>query len=318
MRKSLSSNKNLGNYLLKNSIMINARDLLRGAFDFHVHSAPDIVPRLLDDIDLARLYRDYGFGGFIIKNHYSPTYDRAYLVRRAVNGIEVFGGVVLNNSVGGLNPRIVYVAGRSGAKVVWFPTVDSANERSSLLNWRGKPNPPAWAKAQLELHDRGLLGNALSIFDEDGRIRPEVDEILDIIREFNMILATGHLSPSEGMQLIKRAVERGVKKIVITHPEFPTTRYSIEQQRELVNYGVYFERCYESILTGRVSINDVVKAIRETGIEKNILSTDLGQAHNEPPPQGYIEFVEKLIENGITKEEIEIMTKENQRKLLYE
>ncbi|GGI73342.1 hypothetical protein GCM10007112_07730 [Vulcanisaeta souniana JCM 11219] len=292
-------------------------NLLKGAFDLHVHSAPDIVPRLLDDVDLAKLYRNYGFGGFIIKNHYSPTYDRAYLVRRIVNGIDVFGGIVLNNSVGGLNPRIVYIAGRSGAKIVWFPTVDSINERSSLLNWRGKPNPPAWAKAQLELYDRGLLGNALSIFDEDGRIKPEIDEILDIIKEFNMALATGHLSPNEGIQLVKRAVERGVKKIIITHPEFPTTRYNIEQQKELVNYGVYFERCYESVLASRADINDIVRAIRETGIERNILSTDLGQVHHEPPPQGYVEFIEKIIKHGLTKEEIEIITKENQRKLLY-
>ncbi|WP_237699617.1 DUF6282 family protein [Vulcanisaeta moutnovskia] len=298
-------------------IMINTRDLLRGAFDFHVHSAPDIVPRLLDDVDLARLYRDYGFGGFIIKNHYSPTYDRAYLVRKIVEDIEIFGGVVLNNSVGGLNPRIVYVAGRSGAKIVWFPTVDSANERSSLLNWRDKPNPPAWARAQLELYERGLLGNALSIFDEDGRIKPEVDEILDLIKEFNMILATGHLSPSEGMQLVKRAAERGVRKIIVTHPEFPMTKYSIEQQRELANYSVYFERCYQSVLAGRASINDVVKAIRETGVERNILSTDLGQVHNEPPPRGYAKFIEQLMNEGFTREEIEVMTKENQRKLLY-
>ena len=296
----------------------NIKGLLRGAFDLHVHSAPDIVPRLLDDVELARLYRDYGFGGFVIKNHYSPTYDRAYLVRRAVDGIEVFGGVVLNNSVGGLNPRIVYVAGKSGAKIIWFPTVDSANERPSLLSWRGKPNPPAWARTQLELYERGLLGDAISILDEDGRIKPEVDEILDIIREFNMILATGHLSPSESMRLVRRAVERGVKKIIITHPEFPTTRYSIEQQRELAGYGVYFERCYESIITGRASIKDVARAIRETGIDRNILSTDLGQAHNEPPPQGYAKFIEELIDEGFAIDEIEVMTKENQRKLLYE
>ncbi len=235
-----------------------------------------------------------------------------------MDGVEVFGGVVLNNSVGGLNPRIVYVAGKSGAKIVWFPTVDSANERSSLLNWRNKPNPPAWARAQLELYERGLLGNALSIFNKDGRIKPEVDEILDLIKEFNMILATGHLSPSEGMQLVKRAAERGVRKIIVTHPEFPTTKYSIEQQRELANYGVYFERCYESILTGRANINDVARAIRETGIERNILSTDLGQAHNEPPPQGYAEFIEKLMNIGFTREEIEVMTRDNQRRLLYE
>ncbi|WP_069808333.1 DUF6282 family protein [Vulcanisaeta thermophila] len=291
--------------------------VLRGSFDMHVHTGPDLIPRALDDLEMARLFRNDGFSGFVIKNHYTPTYDRAYLVNRVIDGVKVFGGVVLNDTVGGLNPRVVDVAGRMGALVVWFPTVDSLNERKELSKWENHPHPPAWAHVQLELRNKGLLGEGLTILDSEGRIKPVVDEILELIRQYDMVLATGHLSPIEGMALVKRAIEKGVRKIVVTHPDFPTTRYTLEQQRELANHGAYLERTFENVLAGRVTVNEYVRVIVETGIEHNILSSDLGQVNNPPPTVGLREFVRQLIEGGLSPDDVEVMIKENPQKLIH-
>ncbi|ABW02222.1 DUF6282 family protein [Caldivirga maquilingensis] len=296
-------------------MVVTLEKVLRGSFDMHVHTGPDAVPRLLNDLEMAKLFKSNGFSGFIIKNHYTPTHDRAYLVNRIVDGVRVLGGIVLNEAVGGLNPRAVDIAGRLGALIVWFPTVDSLNEHRELSKWENHPHPPAWARMQLELRSRGLLGEGLTVLDSEGKIKPVVDEVLELIRQYDMVLATGHLSPIEGMELVKRAFEKGVRKVIITHPDFTTTRYTLEQQRELANHGAYLERTFENVLAKRVTVNDYVRMIVETGVEHNIISSDLGQVHNPPPTEGLREFVRQLIEGGLSPDDVEVMIKENPQKL---
>src|SRR3954453_1404201 len=78
-----------------------------GVIDMHVHSHPDVFGRNLDDIDVAQLAKSKGMRGILLKNHISETASRAALVMKVVPGIEVFGGIVLNNAVGGINPAAV-------------------------------------------------------------------------------------------------------------------------------------------------------------------------------------------------------------------
>lgn len=291
--------------------------LLKDAYDLHVHTAPDVMGRSVDDIDLAKLFKKRGMGGFVIKSHHSTSYGRAALVRKEVDGVNVFGGIALNNPLGGLNPQAVDTAGRMGAKIIWMPTVDSDNENGKFLDPNNKMLP-YWAKIQRELYEKGMLRNPVSIRDEDGKLKEEVDEILDLISQYNMILATGHLSPADSMDIIKRAVEKHVDRIVVTHPEFPTTMFSLEQQQELRKYKVYFERCYTTPATGKVEWSYLLEEVRKTGPERNVLSTDLGQPSALLPPDGYKKFIEFFIESGLPDNDIFKMTSENQKKLLLE
>ncbi|MEM4091334.1 MAG: DUF6282 family protein [Thermoplasmatales archaeon] len=291
--------------------------LLKDVYDLHVHTSPDVMERSIDDIDLAKLMKRRGMGGFVIKSHHSTSYGRATLVRKEVPGLNVFGGIALNNPLGGLNPQAVDTAGRMGAKIIWMPTVDSDNEKDKFLDTTNE-KLPYWANIQRELYKKGMLRPPISVKDENGKLKSEIDEILELISQYNMILATGHLSPLDSIDVIKRAAEKHVDKIVVTHPEFPTTMFSIEQQQELIKYNVYFERCYSTPATKKVEWKYLLEEVKKTGPERNILSTDLGQPTALLPPDGYKKFIEFFIESGLSEDAIIKMTSENQRKLLLE
>ena len=296
---------------------MNDNEVLKGAYDLHVHTAPDVMDRSIDDIDLAKLMKSKGMGEFVIKSHHSTSYGRATLVRKMVPGVNVFGGIALNNPMGGLNPQAVDTAGRMGAKIIWMPTVDADNEKGKFLDTSNK-KLPYWANIQRELYNKGMLRDPISVKDENGKIKNEVDEIIELIVDYNMILATGHLSPKDSIDVIKRAHDKGLKKIIVTHPEFPTTMFTMEQQKDLLKYDVYFERCYTTPATGKVEWDYVLNEVKTTGAKNNILSTDLGQPAALLPPDGYKKFVEFFVENGMSADEIIQMTSKNQEKLLLE
>src|ERR1700752_878251 len=109
-----------------------AWEALQGAYDLQVHVAPDVIERRIDDLDLAKEFLAHGLKGFVLKSHYMSTAERAKVVTAAVAGIQAYGALTVNHSVGGLNPVAVDIAGRSGAKIVWFPTVDAENETAGL------------------------------------------------------------------------------------------------------------------------------------------------------------------------------------------
>src|ERR1700681_4871792 len=163
-----------------------AWDALQGAYDLQVHVAPDVIERRIDDIDLAKEFLAHGLKGFVLKSHYFPTAERAKVVTKAVPGIQAFGAITLNHSVGGLNPVAVEMAGRSGNKVVWMPTVDAANETA------GRPDGPStklpfWAKIQRELAADGIAPDPLTVLDENGKVNEETRRCLGLIARHNMI-----------------------------------------------------------------------------------------------------------------------------------
>jgi hypothetical protein len=128
-----------------------ARTLLRGAFDTHIHIAPDVVARRIDDLTLARRFTDLGLGGFQLKSHYTSTAERAAVVRAAVPGVEVLGAIALNRAVGGMNAVAVEIAAREGARTVWLPTVDSVNESGEETQFAPGAKVPVWMELQREL-----------------------------------------------------------------------------------------------------------------------------------------------------------------------
>jgi sugar phosphate isomerase/epimerase len=293
-----------------------ARDLVRGSYDLHVHIEPDVMKRRTDDIDLARRGLEVGLAGFVLKSHYVPTGERASVVRKAVPGADARGAITLNNSVGGMNPTAVEIAARSGTSVVWFPTVDSSNQRASQARDPEGARPPMWAALQQELRERGISAGPVPILTEDGSVTEDVRQVIALIAEHNMVLATGHLSSTEIMTVVAAAVEAKVERIVVTHPEFTSQRVPPDAQRELAARGAYLERCFTTAHTGKVTWEEMFANIRAAGPEHSLIASDLGQPFNPPVEDGLALMADKLLAAGFTEKEIGAMTVRNSRRLM--
>jgi hypothetical protein len=294
----------------------HARGLIRGAFDTHVHSGPDVLPRRFDDIDLAKHALETGMSGFVLKSHYICTADRATLLRKMFPGVQAFGAIALNNSVGGMNPLALDIAGRLGAKVVWLPTVDSANELENVAGQKDESKLPYWMSIARELRALGIAGEWLKVTDDEGNVTPATRQCLDVVANHDMVLATGHIAPAAMLPVVKAAREAGVRRIVITHPEFPTTLLSIEQQKALARYDVYFERCFTTPYTNKIPWEIVFENVRKVSPSTTILATDLGQTTNPGVPEGLSMFAGKMVDAGFSDDEVEQMVRKNPVALL--
>jgi hypothetical protein len=283
-----------------------AWEAIAGAYDLQVHVAPDVIERRIDDIDLAKEFLAHGLKGFVLKSHYFPTAERAKVVSKAVPGIHAYGAVTLNHSIGGLNPVAVELAGRSGNKIVWMPTVDAANETAGRPDGT-KTKLPFWAKIQLELAETGLNPPPMTVIDEAGKPTDTVRSVLELIKKYDMILATGHLGKKEILALVKMAKEIGLRKVVVTHAEFPSQSLTAQEQFELAELGAIIEHCFTTMYTGKSSWEGMFEATRKAGTHRTMLSTDLGQTINPPVAEGYAMFAQKLLDAGFKVGEIRHM-----------
>jgi uncharacterized protein DUF6282 len=281
----------------------------QGTIDFHVHSDPDVFGRSMDDIDVAVLAKRKGMRALVLKNHVTMTADRAVLVMKAVPGIEIFGGIVLNNAVGGINPAAVeWMHRMSGGrgKVVWLPTFDADKHIKTLVDPKGS----------------GI------VVAPDGVVTPQVEEVLRIIARENLVLATGHIHAAEVVAVVKRAKELGVKNILITHALTNIPGLSMDQAKQVTQMGAYIEYCFLQSMTGpdaqhawmrhwsKVSLTDVARVIAEIGAKNVVLSTDLGQHGNMTHPDGMEDMITGLLKEGVSQTEIDLMVKKNPARLL--
>jgi hypothetical protein len=292
------------------SVTDSAWQAIQGAYDLQVHVAPDVIERRIDDVGLAEEFLARGLKGFVLKSHYIPTAERAKVVCRAVPGIQAYGALTLNHSIGGLNPVAVELAGRSGAKIVWMPTVDAANETAGRLDG---PNTklPFWAKIQRELAATGIAPPPLTVLDENGKVNEATCRCLELIARHNMILATGHLGRHEIFPLVRTAREMKLKRVLVTHAEFPSQNFSAGEQLELANAGAFIEHCFTTMHTGKAPWDAVLDSIRKVGPERCVLSTDLGQTINPPVAEGFAMFAQTLLEAGFSAEQIRRMAVTN-------
>ena len=280
-----------------------------GVIDMHVHPDPDVFGRSLTDNELATIARRKGMRGIVIKNHVVTTNDRAALVMQQVPGIEVWGGIVLNKSVGGVNPSAVeWMHRMSGGrgKVVWLPTFDSDMHIKTLV-------------------DKNQSGIVVAT---NGQITPELEQVLKIIAREDLILATGHISADEVVTVVKRAKELGVKNILITHGLTNIPGLSWEQAKQVTAMGAYIEICYLQFMTGptaqykwmthweRVDATVVARAVKEIGADHLVLSTDLGQQGMMTPPDGVENQIAAVKAAGVSQADIDKMMKKNPAKLL--
>jgi Family of unknown function (DUF6282) len=292
-----------------------ARELVTGAYDTHVHVAPDVMERLIDDLDLARRCAEVGLAGFVLKSHYVPTAERASVVRKAVPGVEALGAITLNASVGGLNPVAVEIAGRQGARVVWMPTVDSLNQRRSRAADPPGAKPPMWAAVQDDLRDQGMEPDPVEVVDERGMPTRGCLAVLQLIARHGMTLATGHLDGAEIVAVVEAATDAGVREVVVTHPEFTSQRLPVDVQQRLAARGALLERCFTTPHTGKVSWEEMLDHVRAVGPEHSVLSSDLGQPFNPPVEDGLALMADTLLANGFSEDDVVQMARTNSRRV---
>ncbi len=285
-------------------------DLLRGAIDMHAHTHPALFRRPLDDMDLARSALQYGMRGFVLKDHDSLTTGRAYYVNKMVEGVRAFGGIVLNRSVGGLDPHVVQAAIHYGARVIWMPS-NHSQWHAEYFKTSDYP--------QLGRPRKQLPGPGVTVLDGDGQLKPEVLTILDLVAEADVCLATGHLSPQETWLLLKEATRRGVRKFLVTHANWALTRYDLEEQKEFVRQGAFLEyvavSCVSPIFYEQKPA-ELAQWIKELGGQNLVLSSDLGQLSGPPHPEGLRMLVAALLDEGVPFDVLARMMRDNPAQLL--
>ncbi len=275
-------------------------DLLKGAYDLHVHTGPDVVKRKCSDIELVARMRAAGMAGGAIKSHYLDTAGRAGVLKELYPDLNIVGGITLNRAVGGNNPWAVERSAQAGGRFAWFATLEA--RLYQVFHHRNDPVMPD-------------LSSYITVLDENDKLLPEVLDILDVAKKYNLIVGTGHLSAHEGMILVREGQRRGIQT-VLTHAELPSNLYSIEQQVEAVKLGAVIEHSYITPYTNRVTMEALADMIRATGCERVYLSTDLGQPQNPYFDDGLNAFAIDLMKQGFTETEIEQMIKTNPANLI--
>jgi hypothetical protein len=275
----------------------NAR-LLAGTIDIHLHSLPDDRPRSLDAIEAARLAKARGMQAIVLKNHYESTAGLAYLVRQLVPEFQVFGGIDLNLTVGGINPAAVdhmtRVTGGWG-RIVWMPTFDAENQ------------------VRFSKEQRPFVS-----VSRNGELLPAVREVIALIAKKGLVLATGHSSPQEAMLLLREAGRQGVKQMVVTHAMNAPVQMTVAQMQEAAKLGAFIEFVGGSLVSkdADARVARFADAIREIGAGACILSSDLGQVGNPLPTDGFAAFLAALHAKGIPSQDVDRMSKDNPARLL--
>ncbi len=275
-------------------------ELLKGAYDLHVHTGPDVVRRKCSDVELVARMRASGMAGGAIKSHYLDTAGRAGVLKELYPDLNIVGGITLNRAVGGNNPWAVERSAQAGGRFAWFATLEA--RLYQVFHHRNDPVMPD-------------LSSYITVLDENDKLLPEVLDVLDVAEKYKLIVGTGHLSAHEGMILVREAQRRGIQT-VLTHAELPSNLYSIEQQVEAVKLGAVIEHSYITPYTNRVTMEALADMIRATGCERVYLSTDLGQPQNPYFDEGLEAFAVDLMKQGFTEAQIEQMIKTNPANLI--
>ena len=291
--------------------------LIAGAYDLHMQISPDIMPRKLNDTQMAQRIIDAGMAGFSMRSHYYCTGERAQLVNQHFNTkVNAVGSLVLNQPVGGINPTAVEIAARSNTKLIWFPTQDATHARKVLKSGKPIEKLPHWARIVLEMEAEGVAAPSIDILDEEGRLIPQVYDVLDIIAKRNLTLVTGNISPKEAFALVKEAHARKVDRILIALVDHPATNYSIEEQKQLLAYGAMMEHCYNTWAGGKCELEESIAQIKAIGPEHVVISSDLGQPSGIFPDEGMLHYAAELSKAGFSDTQIQHMLAKNPASLI--
>lgn len=234
------------------------------------------------------------------------------LVRKVVPGIELFGAIVMNHSVGGLNPEALRAAIGFGAKVCWLPTVHAANH----LRHFGVPTYPWLASRLANLPQREIEG--IRLLDESGRLKPEAVEILELAGASGVIVGTGHIDLDEALAVSAKAREIGGVKLVVTHVGWHCTDYPVDATRRMIDDGALIEFCINPHMPARQQLpfRRTIEHVKAVGAEHCIAATDLGQYDNTHPIEGFRMWLRMLLTHGLSEREVDLMARQNPARLL--
>jgi len=281
--------------------------LLEGSIDVHIHSSPDIFPRIMNDIDLAQTAKQEGMRAILIKSHVVITADRAEIASQQAD-FPVFGAIALNLPVGGLNLEAVEVALKMGAKEVWMPTIHASHYVAQ------KDHVPTLAKAVKE----GVKG--IYLLNEDGSLKEELYPIFKKIAEYDVALGTGHITLQEAKKVVKEAAKVGVEKIIVTHPLATFVNYSNEDMKEALDNGALFLEHVFNDVTRQVAYpitqKKIADAIRAIGAKYIVMSTDSGQWLNPIPAQSMGIYIKDMLDLGISEDDVRTMVSTNPARML--
>lgn len=285
--------------------------ILQGAVDIHVHVGPDYMPRYADAITLAEEAAACGMRALVLKCHLTNTVAAAHAACLAVPEVKSIGSITLNGTVGGLSPRSVITSIKSGAKVVWLPTVDAKYGFD-------KAKEGHWIKHYVHSSSFGYPTEQLTITDENGVLKPEVIEIIKICKEYNAVLCSGHISPKECLALAHKAKEMDYHKVEITHANAWIEDFTMDIMQELTDNGAVLSLSYGACSphNGRQDPEEIVNIIKTIGAEHCIMMTDYGQVNSPSPAQGLRVYYYLMKKLGVTVQELDLMIRQNPAKLL--
>ena len=289
----------MSEYLLNGRIEM----ILKGSFDLHVHASPDpYTERRMDALETARHAYESEMSGFALKSHELSTAQLATTLRKIYPGLNVVGSITLNNPAGGLNPAAVEASAEIGAKVVWMPTFDSSSYRSLSSSPSSYRNLP----------DRM---DGITLINESGQLKLEVLDILDVAAEHDMAVASGHVSPKETIALFEASRDKGISKLIATHPVGIASDSEISDISEL---GAYVELTFLSCMpsVGNANPNQLAEIAKDIGVDRCVVSTDFGQWMNPPAHEGMRMAIAALLGTGLTDEEVTKLVKDNPLKLV--
>lgn len=281
---------------------------ISGSYDVHVHSHPSLFTRIGDDLDLGRHAAEAGLSGILLKNHFESTVGRAAIANKVIEGIHIFGGLVLNGFAGGVNPVAVENALRLGAKEIWFPTIDSLAHSKVFGHVGGFGYQESGTKVPRE---------PISILDQ-GHLKEEAKAIVELVRDYGAILGTGHLGKDEIVPLVQFAHELNFDRLLITHPFFNPPNLAVAELVDLASLGGKFELCGGNLypIPGIGRIDTYRETVAEVGAQSIVLSSDAGQPRKSLPAEVLRIFAQCLMEKGVTQPEIDTMMKRNPAHLL--
>jgi len=284
------------------------RQMVKKSYDLHFHMGPEIIPRKFNNLLELDDCEKNNIAGIALKNHFYPT---APLIKqlKVKSKLNYIGSIVLNNFIGGLNSEAIYASSLLSNKpiIVWFPTVNAENFLKNSIS----EIPSEWVnKKNFKTRNSSKI-TPVRLIDN------EVIDVLKMIKKTKSILATGHISADESIQLVSQALEIGIKKIIITHPIYQKIDMVIDDQIYLAKKGCYLESCYSMYSIDKIPIGKIAYQIKKVGPDQIILSSDVGQKFSPISSQALFNFAQLLLKEGITMDMLYQMLVINTNKIIF-
>lgn len=290
---------------------MDPEEYVKNAWDIHVHASPSLFPRWGDAVDLASECSKHSMAGFVLKYHHGSSVEVASIANKNFGDIKIYGGVTLNYGVGGLNPYAVDTAVALGGKVVWLPTIHAVNHENTM----GVLGGFKFQKSDTRIR----INSGISVVNDQGAIKEELKDILDLISGRSVVLATGHVSVQEIYKVQKYIMNEGLEiPLLINHALFRTTELSEQQINELANENTWFETVYLTVspVADAVPIKKVAGIIGNTSDAQWIIASDSGQINNIKSPQALSTYAKMLVDEGIEEQRVLRMLRDEPKSLL--